>query len=257
MKKNKHINYIHFQCIESTSTWAKENAPILDPHQMTCVIAQEQTAGRGRFQRKWISPRGVNLYATYYFCVPSKSSFIPNLGQLLCISCCKLLKSLGFSPLIKWPNDILLEGKKVAGILCETSQVETLETEGLLSIILGIGLNVNMENETLRDIDQSATSLKMLSEQEWSIEQLLHQLSDHFLEDLETLQSQGFAPFCSSYEEVLAFKGTSLTLKDGNRLLTGTCQGVSKNGNLILLAESGENIEVCAGSIFRIDGKAI
>jgi BirA family biotin operon repressor/biotin-[acetyl-CoA-carboxylase] ligase len=249
MKKNKHVNYIHFHSIVSTSTWAKENAAILDPHQITCITALEQTAGRGRFQRKWISPKGLNLCATFYFCVPLKSSSIPNLGQILCLSCASMLKSFGFSPSIKWPNDILLNGKKVAGILCETTQIESLKEEEVLSVALGIGININTDNETLNSIDQPATSLKQLSHQEWSIEKILHKLSSYFVEDLDLLLSRGFGPFASTFDDLLAFKGKHVSIQDGNRILSGVCHSVSKTGNLVLLSGSGEKIEAFAGSM--------
>lgn len=249
MKKNKHVNYIHFHSIGSTSTWAKENAAILDPHQITCITAQEQTAGRGRFQRKWLSPKGVNLCATFYFCVPLKSSRIPNLGQILCISCCSTLKFFGFSPLIKWPNDILLNEKKVAGILCETMQLESLKEEELLSTALGIGININTNDETLNGIDQPATSLKQVSHQEWSIEKLLQKLSSYFVEDLDALLSKGFEPFASTFDELLAFKGKHVNIQDGSRVLSGVCRSISKTGNLVLLSDSGEKIEAFAGSM--------
>ncbi len=249
MKKIKHVNYIHFHSIGSTNTWTKENAATLDPHQITCITAQEQFAGRGSFQKKWISPKGVNLYATFYFCVPLKSPCIPNLGQLLCISCTSMLKSFGFSPSIKWPNDILLNGKKLAGILCETTQVKALQEEELLSIVLGIGININTDEETLNTIDQPATSLKQVSNQEWSIDKILQKLSSCFVEDLDTLLSRGFAPFALGYDELLAFKGKHVTIKDGSRILTGICHSISKNGNLVLLSDSGEKIEAFAGSM--------
>src|SRR3989339_1701180 len=114
MKSNKHINYIHFQSIDSTNTWAKNHASTLDPQKITCITAHEQTAGRGRFQKKWISPKGENLYCTFFFTVPIGSSFIPNLGQILSISACKLFTHLGFPAQIKWPNDLLISGKKIA-----------------------------------------------------------------------------------------------------------------------------------------------
>ncbi len=244
MKKNKQINYIHFQSIDSTNTWAKNNAVILDPDHITCITAHEQTSGRGSFQKKWISPKGVNLYATYYFCIPPSSSYIPNLGQIFSISCCKMLKNFKFSPQIKWPNDILLEEKKVAGILCETIQLQKS-----LGVILGIGLNINMTNQTLCEIDQKATSLHLISNQQWDIEKILDNLTSCFLEDLKTLESQGFQPFASFYEESLAFKGEKVTIQDGSRLLSGSCHGISPNGNLILLSDSEEKTEVFAGSM--------
>ena len=244
MKKSKQINYIHFQSIDSTNTWAKNNARILDPEQITCITAQEQTGGRGSFQKKWVSPKGVNLYCSFYFSIPANSSYIQNLGQILAISCCKTLETFKFSPHVKWPNDILLDQKKVAGILCETVQ-----RQSSLGIILGIGLNINMTDKNLSEISQPATSLKLLSNQEWDIEKIQQQLNSYFVEDLNTLKSQGFQPFRSFYEDHLAFKGTKIRIQDGSRILTGICQGISPNGNLILLSDSGEIIEAFAGSM--------
>jgi len=244
MKDYKHVNYIHFNSISSTSTWVRSNLEMLDPQQMTCITAQEQTAGKGRFQRKWISPKGENLCATYYFSVPSNSSYIPNLGQILGISCCETLINFGFSPQVKWPNDILIDKKKISGILCETTSIGDS-----LGIILGIGLNINMTDETLHKIDQPATSLKIISGKEWDIKKILTKLSECFLKNLNTLKSEGFQPFAPFCEEVLAFKGQEVTFQDGNRLLSGICHTLSKNGNLILLSDSGEETEVLAGAM--------
>lgn len=243
MKNYKHINYIHFQTIDSTNTWAKNNASILDPDQITCITAYEQTAGRGRFQRKWISPKGVNLYCSFFLCIPEKSSFIPNLGQLLCISCCKVLINLGFAPKLKWPNDVLLENKKMAGILCETVQLQDS-----LGVVLGIGININMDAESMAAIDQPVTSLKVASQKEWPLEKILKNLCAQFLEDFSLLEKERFQPFVSFYESHLAFKGQEITVLDGSREITGICEGISKEGNL-KLSRGKEIIEVHAGSM--------
>src|SRR5690348_7786351 len=121
MGTQKKIHYIHFDTIDSTNTWAKQHASSLDPEVLTCITTQAQTAGRGRFSRKWISPKGKNICATLYFTVPQDYPHVANLAQLLSLSCVQVLKSRGFDPQIKWPNDILLEKKKVGGVLCETT----------------------------------------------------------------------------------------------------------------------------------------
>src|SRR5690242_2426664 len=96
--KVKNIYYIHFDSIDSTNTWTKKNAATLDPDQLTCVTALEQTAGRGRFFRKWLSPKGQNIYASFFFCLPADCPYIINLGQVLSLSCITVLKKKGFSP---------------------------------------------------------------------------------------------------------------------------------------------------------------
>ena len=219
---------------------------MLDPEQITCITASEQTAGRGRFHKTWVSPKGVNLYTTFYFCVPKEKTFIPNLGQILSISCAKLLKHLGFSPQIKWPNDLLLQGKKVAGILCET-----IQKEESLGIALGIGININMNSYHMSGIDQPVTSLLRMSHQYWGIDKILKDLIAYFLDDLHTLETQGFAPFVPYYEGHLAFKEQSITVKDGLQTFQGTCKGVTKNGNLILLLPCGTKQEILAGVLIQ------
>jgi BirA family biotin operon repressor/biotin-[acetyl-CoA-carboxylase] ligase len=181
---------------------------------------------------------------TYFFCVSSTCTFVHNLGQLLSISCSKLLEHSGFTPQIKWPNDVLVENKKIAGILCEIVPLEEK-----FAVVLGIGLNINMDSDTVSAIDQPATSLQLLSGQEWSLDETLYKLSKYFLEDLSTLQKKGFTPFHSYYEKHLAFKGQLVTVQDGNRIIQGLCHELSPQGHLIIVSSSGEHVEVHAGSL--------
>jgi len=240
----KNICYIHFDTIDSTNTWTKKHADSLDPKQLTCITASEQTAGRGRFFRQWTSPKGENIYATLFFRVPKGWPYLMNLGQLLSLSCISVLKKKKFHPQVKWPNDILLEGKKVSGILCET-----ISGDSDLGIVLGIGINVNMSKEILDRIDQPATSLSQLSGQLWKVEQILEPLLKQFLEDLKILDEQGFSPFCPLYEELLAFKGETITCNDGIQTLKGICHSITPDGRLNLLMPDGAIKTICAGEI--------
>lgn len=244
MAKVKNIYYIHFDSIPSTNGWAKENAHILDPNQVTCITAQEQTVGRGRSMRQWLSPKGQNIYATFFFCLPRDFKWIANLGQVLSLSCVTVLKEKGFSPQIKWPNDLLLEGKKVAGILCE---VVTFEDR--IGIILGIGINVNMSEELLKSIDQPATSLAQLTGRPWQLEQILDPVLQQFLVDLSTLEKKGFSPFRSTYEDLLAFKGEKISFHDGLKKVQGICSAINDEGRLKLILPSGEKTIYSAGEI--------
>ncbi len=244
MSRLKNIYYIHFDTIDSTNTWAKKNASTLDADQLTCITAQEQTAGRGRFFRKWLSPKGQNIYATLYFCLPLNCSYLANLGQILSISCITVLKKQGFCPQVKWPNDILLEGKKVAGVLCET-----VTLEDRLGIALGMGINVNMTEELLDTIDQKATSLAQLSGQTWTLEHILDPILHQFMQDLDLLQTQGFEPFRFSYEQQLAFKGEMITCHDGHRNIRGICHSINQDGRLNLLLPNGEKVLLSAGEV--------
>jgi BirA family biotin operon repressor/biotin-[acetyl-CoA-carboxylase] ligase len=244
MPRLKNIYYIHFDTIDSTNTWTKKNAATLDPNQLTCVTALEQTAGRGRFFRKWLSPKGQNIYATLYFCLPCECPYIINLGQILSLSSIAVLKKKGFSPQIKWPNDILLDGKKVAGILSET-----VFSEDRIGAILGIGINVNMSQELLETIEQPATSLAQLSGQTWTLEQILEPVLKQFLKDLDTLLTNGFEPFRPGYEKLLAYKGETIACNDGLKMIKGICHSINSDGRLNLVLPDGQITTLSAGEL--------
>lgn len=145
---------IHFETINSTNLFAKENAKSFDKTKIYCISAEMQTGGYGQFQRKWISPFGVNLYTTFYFIIPKTTQHLEKIAIKTATLLQKILKNEGFSAELKWPNDVLINNQKVAGVLCET-----ISQESFIEIFLGIGLNINMSLEQLHVIDQKATSL--------------------------------------------------------------------------------------------------
>ena len=136
-RENKRIgsDIILFDEINSTSTYIKENLTKLNSG--TVVIARKQISGKGQQQRKWGSEEG-GLYLSIKICIDNKHSIQPCwIGSTVAISVCEFLGSLDIPSEIKWPNDILLAGKKVAGILTEN----IYSKENLVSII-GIGINI-------------------------------------------------------------------------------------------------------------------
>jgi BirA family biotin operon repressor/biotin-[acetyl-CoA-carboxylase] ligase len=175
----KAIIHHHFKVLDSTNDWAKQGMDQWDREGITLITAEEQTAGRGRFGKKWLSPPGQNLYATFIFFLEESQVELSQLVQLLAHSTTKMLKDCGFESTIKWPNDILVNSKKIAGILCEIVTVPDSETRG---IILGIGLNVNMPVESLSLIDQPATSLLAESGKTWDIATIVESLSSYALD---------------------------------------------------------------------------
>ena len=240
----KPIEYMHFETVASTNTWVKEHATSLNPEGVTCVFASEQTAGRGRFNRKWLSAKGNNVYATLYLCLPKNFPYIGNLSQILSLACVQILEQKGFHPQIKWPNDILVNEKKIAGVLCET-----MERDDQIGIALGIGVNVDISQSLLDTIDQPATSLSQLSGQTWKREQLLQPIVDLFLKQLETLRKEGFAPFVPAYTQLLAFKEKPITHHDGHRTIEGVYESINDKGQLVLRLASGELTPLFSGEI--------
>ena len=112
---------------------------MLDAKQVTRVTAAHQTAGKGQFNRKWVSSKGQNICVTYFFSLNKTAHRLSNLAQLMSLSITKLLKAHEMTSQIKWPNDILVDQKKIAGVLCEV--IDLKEDYG---VILGAGININM-----------------------------------------------------------------------------------------------------------------
>lgn len=232
------IDFIHLDSVPSTNTWAKENHTRFNPSHLTCITAHTQTAGRGRQEKKWISPPGKNLTLTLYFTIPSNSLYLSNLGQIMALACAELLISLQVPTQLKWPNDLLVHNKKIGGVLTET--ISLTHSTG---VIIGIGLNVNMPEEILQSIDQPATSLQA------DPSCLLTPLLDLFLSHLTLLQQQGFASFHKRFNELLAFKGETITLHLPNKTVTGICDSITPDGRLKLILSSGDSLTFSTGEM--------
>jgi BirA family biotin operon repressor/biotin-[acetyl-CoA-carboxylase] ligase len=238
------MHEIHLDTIDSTNTYAKKHAATFPKDQITCVTAEEQTAGRGRFQRSWVSPKGVNLYITFYFRLPAQTKDLISLAQIMACSCAAVLCNEGLDPKIKWPNDIQINGKKLGGILCETVFLGEK-----VDIFLGIGVNVNTDADFFAKIDQPATSLKAETGREWDRLPLLKKIQTQFAYDLERFKKQGFFPFHDFLENLLAYRGEKICCFDGKQKWVGICHSLSSDGQLNLLLEDHTIHTVVSGEL--------
>ena len=237
---------IHFETIDSTNTYAKNQFSQFDPEGITRITAEMQTAGRGQFQRKWLSPKGLNIYLTYALCLEKEPMMVNQLTHVATLSILNLLKNEGVTPEIKWPNDLLVNGKKISGILCET-----VDMKSHFGVVLGIGINVNMEKLHLSEIDQPATSLKMETGKEFSPKQLIENLDALFLRDFALFLDEGYAAFYQEYERNLMNKNRLITLKKNHKLITAILHSLAPDGRLNLLLPSGEIETIISGEIER------
>lgn len=235
------IEYIHFDTLPSTNTWVKKHAHELNQDGLTCITAKEQTAGRGRFKRSWVSPKG-NLYATVFFTIPPHSSYLSNIGQILAYSCAVFFQKEGIPIQIKWPNDLLIQKKKVGGILTETIQLPDK-----IGIVLGLGINLQLTDKEISAISQPVTSLAAFSNKCYIPGDVLPPIVEVFLKNLQILEEKGFAVFQKSFDDFLAYKGEEIVLNIGNERVTGTCQGVAADGRLQVLLPEGEQLLFWSG----------
>lgn len=238
------MHEIHLEIIDSTNAYAKKHCRSFPPNTITCVIAEEQTAGVGRYQRKWISPKGTGLYATFFFTLPLQTMHLVSLAQLMALSFANVLIKEGLKPEIKWPNDVRLSGKKVSGILCETQ----FHPEHV-DIFLGVGINVNLDAETALCIDQPATSLLIETGEKWDKHSLLKKLQVQFMEDLNRFKKEGFTPFYKQFDELLALKGEEVRCFDGKKTWVGICHSLTSDGQLNLLLPDKTFHKVLSGDI--------
>ncbi|MBM3183795.1 MAG: biotin--[acetyl-CoA-carboxylase] ligase [Chlamydiae bacterium] len=238
------IQELHFDSIDSTQLYAKREVATFAPDRITCVVADEQTEGHGRMQRKWISPKGVNLYATFCFRLPLKTPNLESLAIVMAHSFASLLLKENLHPKIKWPNDVQLGGKKVAGVLSET-----IFEKDCTQIFLGIGINVNMDQNDLNKIDQPATSLKVQTHRMWNRVDLLHHLEEHFLRDLKLFQKEGFKPFHQKVSSLLAYQGETIYCFDGKKTWEGTLESIGLDGRLKLRMKDGTVLELFSADV--------
>jgi len=239
------IHHEHFDKIDSTNTWAKQHAASFPRDKLTLVTAGEQTEGRGRLGREWISPAEENVYASFCFFIDNDRDDFGNISQVMGITSAEVIEELWIRPQLKWPNDILIKGKKVGGILCETVPVGDQRC-----VIVGIGLNVNMPEHELQQIDRPATSMMIESEGERQIEVVLDHLSKRFVLHLEQYLAEGFSPFLTSYRELLHIQpGEPVQFHDPRQLWKGLFKKIQDDGSLTLELESGEDKTFHSGEV--------
>ncbi len=216
----------------------------------TVVIAEAQRAGKGRRGRRWVSPGGKNLYLSVLLRppIPPPGASLVTLMAAVAL-CATLEKAYGLRPRIKWPNDVLLEGKKTAGILAEMHA----EEERIHFLVLGIGVNLNMEPGMFPpDLRYPATSVRMVLgrpvERVPFARKLLETL-DHGYEDL--LQGRG-AEIMEAWTDRCAHPGVWLTVETAAGIREGRFLGLDEDGAMLLEVSRGRSEKVRAGDVVRV-----
>jgi len=189
-------NIINFKTLDSTNTYAKKNIETLADK--TIVSTNIQTKGYGRFDRTWVDLGEGNIYMTMVL-KPSEafSEVYSNLTQYLSVCLCKHLEEMGMEPQIKWPNDVLLNGKKVCGILAES----VFRGGKLKGIVLGIGVNLNANLENLNEIDRPATSVNIELGQTVNKQDFMQKILEKFFADYDEFLEKGFVYIKEDYEK--------------------------------------------------------
>ncbi len=186
-------------------------------------IAEEQTKGRGRRGKSWISPKFKNIYFSLNSYL--KKEDLSGLSIAVALSVSKVLTKINVMSLIKWPNDLLVGNKKICGILIETAKVGELT-----KVVIGIGINVNMEYSEL--IDQEWTSIKLEKKQSVDRNSIITEMINQLCITLNKYEQEGFDYFLNKFTSLDLLKDKEFTLKDKpNETFIG--KGIDNKGLLI------------------------
>jgi BirA family biotin operon repressor/biotin-[acetyl-CoA-carboxylase] ligase len=219
---------VHFDELDSTNTYLKQNWESLP--QGIVVTTNKQSAGRGRYNRVWVSQEG-GLYFSVLL-KPTQQDFLPNLTQLMALCICQTLEKYGLMPQLKWPNDVLINGQKICGILSEA----VIKGTRIGAIIIGVG--VNLSQDGLEHIDQPATSLKKLGI-EIKKEVLLQQILEYFWKGISPLCENGFETIRTAYKQRAVFLGKQVSVTNNDKTIFGLAEDISARGTLLLRTEKG------------------
>jgi BirA family biotin operon repressor/biotin-[acetyl-CoA-carboxylase] ligase len=231
-----------FETIGSTNDFAKELAVKGAPHG-TLVVADEQTAGRGRGERRWLTSKGGGLALSLILRPDgSEGETIGGVGCLASLAVCEALQEIGIRGEIKWPNDVLIAGRKVAGVLVEVAW----EGKELSWIVVGLGVNVRPDSiPPVGEIEYPATSVEAELEHELDRWAFLRTILMNFADVWHHLGSEAIT---HSIEERLAFRGDDVELVGVGKTVRGRLQGICPDGRLRLLTSKAE-LEFAAGEI--------
>jgi len=236
------FNIYRFDELQSTNLYLKANALEFDA--FSVILADTQTAGRGRFDRKWVSRGSGGL--TFSIKIPLHTVPVENwcnLTQLMALAVTELLERKGVFSLIRWPNDIIVGTAKICGMLAETVTVH-----GKSFIILGTGININESRDDFANLDREATSLAILTNREYDIYPLLKDLLLIFAKLLNDAAVVGFGPFISRVDTLLYRPQTPVKVVGGDTEYTGTIRGLNAQGRILLDTVNG-TVEVLSGEI--------
>lgn len=208
------------------------------------VMAEKQNHGRGRRGRQWVSPFGRNIYLSLLVSFSGGMSALEGLSLTTAIAVERALRRLDIQGVgLKWPNDIYADGRKLAGILLEV----TGEYNSHCQVVIGIGLNLSMNESEAKDIDQPWVDLRGLNPN-LSRNEVAGVLLDELLTCIDTFQKEGFAPLQEYWSERDIYHESEVSVVSPSQEITGVVKGVNRKGELLLKTSRGMEV-ISAGEL--------
>lgn len=239
--------FVQYEEVNSTNNKAKhisKNCP-----EGMVVLAESQTDGKGRLGRTWFSPKEKNIYMSLILKPDSEPENVVKLTHIAAASVSKALEDLCIENKIKWPNDILVNGKKICGILCEM----TLKKKEINSIVVGIGINVNMEESDIEsDIKDKIISIKMYSnkkiEREKIIAYIFNNFEKYYNELKENNTINNTLDICKKNSAIIN-KYVEINKIGKKTIRKVKVLDITENGELLIENEKGENEIIISGEV--------
>jgi BirA family biotin operon repressor/biotin-[acetyl-CoA-carboxylase] ligase len=231
---------IEVECLEkvdSTNQYLKKH--LNDNKKIRVCLAETQTAGRGRLSRQWHSPFAKNIYLSLLYPWQQDISALSGLSLVISLALCRAIENIsGLTNeiTIKWPNDLLINGKKLAGSLIEIQA----ESNGFCQAIIGIGINVNMKEATHDEINQQWTSLQSVTDQYYDRNLLCSEIINQVVAYLEQFSHHDLSYFQEEWNKRDYLQNKSVSLLSGKDKYSGVAAGIDKQGHLILTLDNGQ-----------------
>lgn len=223
--------------VDSTNNYVK-SLPKANLDKGQCVIAECQTSGRGRRGKDWQSPFAENLYFSLYWRLDQGISAAMGLSLVVGVCVAQVLKQFKVTSGLKWPNDVYVDHKKVAGILVELDG----QPGEPCDVTIGIGINVKMSEKSVAAIDQPWTDLSNCLSQPVDRNLLASCLLDTLVRQLTRYDTYGFAPFVPLWDAYDIFKEQAVNIFIGDKIEEGVYKGINSQGGIIVRQGSGERV---------------
>ena len=244
----KRIHY--FSELDSTNRFAFRRAQE-GGDEGEIVVAESQTQGKGRMGRSWFSPPCLNLYLSVILRPKLAPGHAPQITLMSAVAVAETVQSFLESPAaIKWPNDIMVHGKKLAGILTESC----CELDRVHFVIVGIGVNLNLPVDLLPEsIRERATSLFILNQRPVDRTAFARRLIQNLDRCYGELEGRGFSWIARRWESFFELRGKRVQVEVADQRLSGTARGIDGDGALILEQDGGALQRIIAGEVIPLE----
>jgi len=240
----------YFPEISSTNSYARARAES-GASEGEVVVAEYQSQGRGRMGRRWESPPFANLYVSILLRPKLSPAHLAQITLMAAVALAEVVEEfVPEKPAIKWPNDILIGGKKLAGILSEAA----CSAERVEYVILGIGVNLNYACSAMpEELRRRATSVLEAAGRPVQRESFLQRLIQGIERCYGELEQAGFDALAARWESYFAWRGRRVRVELLDQVTTGTARGIDRDGALVIVDDGGIAHRILAGDVILVE----